>query len=255
MTQSDDAPRLITSILSDRPVLEFVRDTAVGREIERRLVDVRTASGALVTWWGVNETRVDLGVRAHEDEWRIVYGSSDDQWIDWLSVYRRPPQFSGVPGGRAVIVNGASGAGKSSLLDALQRESHLPWVVFDEPVLGSVNESYLIWRDQAEVLHRGFLEGIAALVRSGNVVAVAAAGHPQRLFEEVFADLPVLFVGLDCDLETLLAREHGREGRWGGLAAASFGVHEDWWYRLRFDTAHRSADEIASEVLRSVDEM
>ena len=232
-----------------------MRDPAVRREIEKRLVDVRTARGASVTWWGINGTRVDFGVRAQEDEWRIVYGIDDDELVDWLSVYRRPHPFDGVVGGRAVIVNGASGAGKSWLLDALQRQSQFPWVVFDEPVLGSVNQSYLIWRDQAGVLHRGFLEGIAALARAGNLVAVAAAGHPQSLFEEVFAGVVVLFVGLDCDIDTLLARERGREGRWAGLAAASVGVHEGWSYRLTFDTAHWSSDDIAGEVLRAVDEM
>ena len=159
MTHSDEAPHrtaphLITSILSDQHVKEFVRDPAVRREIEKRLVDVRTARGASVTWWGINGTRVDFGVRAQEDEWRIVYGIDDDELVDWLSVYRRPHPFDGVVGGRAVIVNGASGAGKSWLLDALQRQSQFPWVVFDEPVLGSVNQSYLIWRDQAGVLPR-----------------------------------------------------------------------------------------------------
>ena len=70
------------------------------------------------------------------------------------------------------MVNGPSGAGKSSVLDALAEASELPWVVFDEPVLGVVRQPYLIWRERAPVLHRGFLAAIAALARQGNVVAL-----------------------------------------------------------------------------------
>jgi DNA-binding CsgD family transcriptional regulator len=42
-----------------------------------------------------------------------------------------------------------------------------------------VNIKWLIWRERAEVLHRGFVEGIAALARAGNRVAVSAGGLPQ----------------------------------------------------------------------------
>ena len=203
-----------------------------------------------VIWWAINETRVDVAVRSGSDEWRIVYGTQDAETIDWLSVFKRPPKFEGVLGGRVVIVNGASGAGKSTLMQAIQTQSPLPWVVFDEPHLGSVDRGYLIWRDTAEVLHRGFLAGIAALARAGNLIAVAAAGHPQSLFKDTFAGIPVVYVGLDCDVATLKAPEVGREGRWGGLAEASVVVHDGWRYDLRFDTTVDAPSDIAREVLR-----
>ena len=104
--------------------------------------------------------------------------------------------------------------------------------------------------DTAEVLHRGFVTAIATLARAGNLIAVVAAGHCQSLFDDTFTDIPVVYVGLDCDLVTLRAREVGREGRRGGLAEASAGVHDGWHYDLRFDTTINTPTDIAREVLR-----
>ena len=60
-------------------------------------------------------------------------------------------------------------------------------------------------------------------------------------------------VGLDCDVETLVERERGREGRWGGLAAGSLCDHDGWCYDARFDTTRTSAKEIAVRVLRAAE--
>jgi len=90
---------------------------------------------------------------------------------------------------------------------------------------------------------------IAAVARAGNYVVAAAAGHSRALFDTAFAGVPVLHVGLHCDLDTLLVRERGREGRWGGLAESSPDVHDGWEYDLQFDTTEVTADEIASTIL------
>jgi chloramphenicol 3-O-phosphotransferase len=159
-----------------------------------------------------------------------------------------------VEGGEVVVVNGPSGAGKTSVLSALAEVSDQPWVLFDEPVIGSVDQAYLIWRDQAPVLHAGFLGAIAALARRGNLVAVAAAGHPAELVSRAFENLVVVRVGLDCDMSTLRARERGRAGRWGGLAADSMSVHNGWTYDARFDTTRLMAATIAGSVLDLVNQ-
>ena len=125
--------------------------------------------------------------------------------------------------------------------------------MFDEPVMGSVDQPYLIWRERAPRLHRGFLEAIAALARQGNLVGVSAAGHPAAEIDAAFDGVAVVRVGLDCDVPTLQRRERGREGRWGGLVEASLGVHDGWRYDARFDTTKSSAETIAAAVLRVVD--
>jgi chloramphenicol 3-O-phosphotransferase len=216
---------------------------------QRELAAIRAGS-PVVRWFGVNEARVDALVSAGGEEFRVVCFSADGCTVDSLSVFRRPAQFDGVDGGRTVVVNGPSGAGKSSVLAGLARQSRWPWVVFDEPVVGSVEQAYLIWRDQAPTLHAGFLDAIAAVARCGNLVALSAAGHPAAVVEDAFRGLPVLRVGLYCDTPTLLDRERGRAGRWGGLAAASLADHDGWTYDVRFDTAARSPIEIAAEVLQ-----
>jgi chloramphenicol 3-O-phosphotransferase len=112
----------------------------------------------------------------------------------------------------------------------------VPLVIFDEPEhVGTVQPEYLIWRDRAPSLHRGYLRAIGALARSGNHVAVSAGGHAQREFTEAFRDVALVTVGLTCDPDVLNTRER-RSGRWGGIAAASLGVHDAWTYDLQFDT-------------------
>jgi len=155
----------------------------------------------LVEWFGINQRRVDAIVSAAEEQFRLVYFSDDGLRASSVSLYRRPPPFDGVAGGCAIVVNGPSGAGKSSVLAALAEASELPWIIFDEPVLGAVRQPYLIWRDRAPVLHQGFVAAIAALAREGNVVAFAAGGHPAGAIDEAFEGVRLVRVGLDCTSE------------------------------------------------------
>ena len=97
---------------------------------------------AVIEWVSVNGERVDAVVTAGESQWRIVFGTSSEQTIDWLHVYERPTRFDGVSGGRAILINGPSGAGKSTLMRAMQQIAAAPFVIFDEPEhVGTVNPS------------------------------------------------------------------------------------------------------------------
>ena len=124
--------------------------------------------------------------------------------------------------------------------------------MFDEPMFGSVDVGYLIWRERAEGLHRGFLEGIAALAHAGNCVAVAAGGHQQSMFDAAFVGVPTLRVGLDCNPAELARRERGRRDVPGGLAESSLDVHRGWHYHLRFDTTRIEVGHIADEALLAI---
>jgi chloramphenicol 3-O phosphotransferase len=198
----------------------------------------------------VNGQRVDVVARGGGRVWRVVFGTSDGATAEWVSVYERPTVFNGVVGGRAIVVNGPSSSGKSTVLRAIRSMSSLPWVVFDEPMFGAVNVEYLIWRDTAEGLHRGFLAGIAALAGAGNLVAVAAGGHPASMFDEAFEGVPTVRIGLDCNPEELERRESLRDDVPGGMARDSPTIHEGWHYDLRFETASTSPDEIAAAALQ-----
>jgi chloramphenicol 3-O-phosphotransferase len=69
------------------------------------------------------------------------------------------------------------------------------------------------------------------------------------MIDDAFDGVEVVRIGLDCDLDTLVQRERGREGRSGGLAAASITDHDGWRYDARFDSSQLSATVIARHVL------
>lgn len=220
--------------------------------VDALLGDVARSPQPEIRWLAVNGERVDAGVFSGDGrEWRVVFGLEGER-LSWLSVHQRPPPFAGVPGGRAVVVNGPSGAGKSCLMEAMAERAGTPWVVFDEPVLGSAPQGYLIWPDAAPALHEGFLAGIAALAGAGAQVATSSGGHPQAMFTAAFGPVPTLYVGLDCPLPVLLQRETGRPGRWGGLAEASLAVHDGWSYDLRLDSSQASSADLADSVLQAL---
>ncbi len=137
---------------------------------------------ALLEWITVNGERVDAVVTAGDAQWRIVFGCSSGTVIDWLDVFERPARFDGVTGGRAVLINGPSGSGKTTLMRAIQQLATAPLVIFDEPEhIGTVQPAYLIWRDRAPVLHRGYLDAIAALARRQPCCRFRGWSSPDRV--------------------------------------------------------------------------
>jgi chloramphenicol 3-O phosphotransferase len=249
MLGSDAHLKLFHALVGVSAVENLVTDQNLVPAITARLVPLRGRANLEVISIAVNGERVDVVAGEGDVEWRIVFGTSDAMRIDWLDVFQRPPVFAGLSGGRAIIVNGPSSSGKSAVLRELATRSSVPWIVFDEPMFGAVKLEYLIWRQRAEVLHRGFLDGIAALARAGNVVAVAGGGHPQSMFDAAFVGIPTVRVGLDCDLAELVRRERGRRDVPAGLAQASLDVHDGWAYHLRFDTTTSEPGFIADAVL------
>jgi chloramphenicol 3-O-phosphotransferase len=243
---------LFRALVGAAPLDDLVSDPSDVPAFAARLAPLRDRSELAIVLLTVNGERVDVVAGDGDLEWRVVFGTVDARRIDWLRVFRRPPEFAGLSGGRAVIVNGPSSSGKSSVLHQLRSRSSTPWVVFDEPMYGTVNVEYLIWRERAAALHRGFLDGIGALARAGNCVGVAAGGHPQLLFDTAFFGVPTIRVGLDCDLMELARRERGRRDVPGGWAEASLDVHDGWHYHLRFDTTTNEAADIADAILLTI---
>ena len=198
-----------------------------------------------IEWSVVNVDRVDASLTSGGREWRLVYFVAADEGIRAVHLYEKPPPYEPVADGLVIVVNGPSGAGKSTLIEAVRTSAPDLWVAFDEPVMGTVDPAYWIWRDVAPSLHRGVFAAIAALAREGNQVITAAGGFPFDLVQTALERVRAVYVGLDCPLEVLLERELGREGRWGGIAESSLAAHEGWTYDLRFDSSTESAESMA----------
>lgn len=217
------------------------------------LAPVADARDRRVTSVAANGRRVDVVVMAPPaQEWRVVL-EVDDDCLRSAVVFERPPRFVGVDGGRAVIVNGPSSAGKSAVMSAVLEASSTPWVMFDELFFGRVAMPFLIWGDAAPTLRRGFIAGIQALAAAGNQVIMTGGDADE--FLQLRARVPTVAVGLDCPLEVRIARQAARSDRWGGLTEATEGRHVEWSYDLRFDTSLLSPPEIAARILRAVDEL
>jgi chloramphenicol 3-O phosphotransferase len=235
MNARDLLTMLIERVADDRSISELVALDADLEAIGAQLRRVCDGSFHIDSIAG-NDLRVDAEVTTAVDVARIVFALDQSGLVRWLHVYVKPTRFPGVAGGRVIVVNGPSGAGKSTLMRALQQLAPFPLVVMDEPEqIGTVQAGYTIWRDAAPALHRGYMSAIRALASAGNHVAVSAAGHGFPEIVDAFDGVALVRVGLFCDLQVLVRREQ-RTGRWAGIAAQSFGVHDGWTYDLSFDT-------------------
>lgn len=257
---SEDVGRLLREIVkragasyASQMSPEITADAARAADIVATLAPIARASGSTVEWVAVNGRRVDVGATAGEREWRVAL-SIDSDGVHSAAAFEQPALFPGVPGGRAVIVNGPSSVGKSTVMDAVLDAASSPWVKFDELSFGVVASRFLIWRDRSPTLPRGFLAGITALALEGNQVILAGSGRESSVFDDLRSRVPTVDVGLDCPLDVRVERQSRRSDRWGGLTEGDDSQHDGWTYDIRFDTSETSAEEIALAILqRAID--
>ena len=145
------------------------------------------------------ERRVDAALLSADGrEWSVPFfvaeGSSG---LTKLWVYERPDPFEPTSG-LVVVVNGASGVGKSALLEAVHDVANTPWIVFDEPHVGRVPTEHMIWRAAAPSLHRAGFVAMRSLAESGVQVATAAGGFDHATICDSLAGVPILRVALRC---------------------------------------------------------
>lgn len=181
--------------------------------------------------------------------------------------------------GQVVILNGAPRSGKSTIATAIQESFPGTWVNLGVDVARAMTPQALqpgIGLRPGEVghpaasavpiLYAALWESVAAHARLGlNVVVdvglydvVVAADAARRL-----DGIPVLFVGVRCDLETIMQRRRSAPG----YASAAEGdpvpeavlswqheVHAHWIYDLEVDTSDRTPERCAAEIKRCLDE-
>jgi len=168
--------------------------------------------------------------------------------------------------GRIILLNGASSAGKTSLLRALQDALPEPyleagldkfiWMLprryLDRPlwdeVMGRVVAAGPVGHHLVTAMH----QTIALLADAGwNVLADHVLVEPAWLDDcaERFAGRDALLVGVRCPLEVLEERERARKDRTLGQARLYHErVHAHGEYDLEVDTSLHSPQECARQV-------
>jgi chloramphenicol 3-O phosphotransferase len=179
--------------------------------------------------------------------------------------------------GRVIVLNGTSSAGKSTLTRALQARLEGPWLgVGIDTVVFALPKAYLDQPGWAEVFryvpaepgsnapfrietgelgHRlveGMHRMVASLADAQLCVIVDHVLLEPAWLPDLAARLApheVLFVGVRCPLEIVVAREAARKDRTLGQAAAQIDiVHRAGGYDLEVDTSRLTADEAADAI-------
>ena len=174
--------------------------------------------------------------------------------------------------GTVIFINGASSSGKTGIMHALQGLLEEPFLEAGiDKFIWMLPERYLdrpLWDDVLGLadragaaghgLVRGMHRAIAALSQAGcNVIADHVLVEPTWAKEcvDLFADLPVWLIGVQCPLDVLEQRERSRKNRTLGQARLQFPViHKNTLYDLEVDTSLLSPEECARRIISRLDE-
>jgi chloramphenicol 3-O phosphotransferase len=186
--------------------------------------------------------------------------------------------------GQVVILNGAPRSGKSSIVAAIQNTFDGPWMnlgvdVFGREITPARYRPGMGLRPGEEghqvaplvpVFYAALYDSIAAHSRAGLNVVVDVGHYDGTILADSarrLAGLPVLFVGVRCPLEVIMARRNaGQSGREHEYATGSDAepvpapvlrwqnaVHVPGIYDLEVDTSRLSPDECAAFIWRRLD--
>jgi chloramphenicol 3-O phosphotransferase len=165
-----------------------------------------------------------------------------------------------VAGPFAVVLNGTSSSGKSSIARELQRRRpevwlHVPIDAFLQ--MAPMEERFAEVEAEILPLGIGMHAAMGALAKAGNRIVidhVFVLPVVKPLLEQQFDGVPSLWVGVHCPLEELERRELERGDRGVGTARSQVGVvHEGVSYDLELDTSRLDAAACADEISRCLD--
>jgi chloramphenicol 3-O phosphotransferase len=170
--------------------------------------------------------------------------------------------------GRAIVLNGTSSSGKTSLGRALQ--DHLPdvWLLFGIDTLITALPWRLYGTDEGHVIHEDgsidigavFLaeqqrwrHAVAAMVRAGSNVIIdevlLRGADEQAEWQAVLDGLDVTWIGVHCDVDVAEARERARSDRAVSMARAqAANVHVGVTYDGEVDTTSTPPDQLAAQL-------
>jgi chloramphenicol 3-O phosphotransferase len=173
-----------------------------------------------------------------------------------------------------IVLNGTSSAGKSTIARALQTLLEEPFLTFGIdtliqalPIVDGVRSRGIDFFSDGRIelspefrrAETAWYEGLAAIARAGTGIIVDEVfldgARSQARVEQWLRDLAVLWVGVDCDVATALAREAARGDRPPGLVTRqALIVHDGVHYDLRVDTTTSPALDCARVISARVAE-
>jgi chloramphenicol 3-O phosphotransferase len=168
----------------------------------------------------------------------------------------------------AVVLNGGSSSGKTSIVRHLQELLEEPWLTFGiDGLLASLpapmldTESSIQFEESGNIvvgpefrrLERAWMAGIAAMVRAGANVLIdevfLEGNRSQARWVEALGDVPSRFIAVRCAAEAAVAREAARGDRLVGLAVTQVAmVHDAVSYDFSVDTTTTSSDHCAKAI-------
>jgi chloramphenicol 3-O phosphotransferase len=167
-----------------------------------------------------------------------------------------------------IVLNGVSSSGKSSIARELQGLLPRPFLTFGVDTLvasllpaSSTHEPGIVFGSDGVVavghhfrqLEHAWYQGLAAIARDdvGVIIDEVFLGgrESQDRLRSALGGLPVVWVGVRCDLEVAVAREVARPERTQGMAASqAVIVHEGVRYDLQVDTTTSTSLECATTI-------
>lgn len=168
-----------------------------------------------------------------------------------------------------ILLNGTSGAGKTSIARALQQIMDVPYLHVPIDSFGDMapgpdklgEPGSRAWQDVFNRVLSGFHHSLAALAAAGNNLIVdhviVQGGEPENWLTEcvdVLAPFTAYFIGVHCPLEELRRRERARGDREEGQAERQLShVHRHGVYDLELDTSLLSAEQCARKIKKLVE--
>lgn len=172
----------------------------------------------------------------------------------------------------AVVLNGGSSSGKSSLARALQDLLPDPWLTFgvDDFIealprrLTGVGEGISFGGDGAVDVGAAFMEqetlwmkGIGEMARAGAKIIIddvfLGGDHSQGRWRTALTGVGVLWVGVRCAPDIAEARERSRGDRTVGMARQQAAlVHRNVAYDLEVDTGTQTPAEAATRIAQTL---
>jgi chloramphenicol 3-O phosphotransferase len=164
------------------------------------------------------------------------------------------------PGGKIILINGASSAGKSTLARALQAKLEEPFWHYSIDHLREANvlpmerivAGEFDWPVMRPVFFEGFHRSLVALAGAGNNLIVEHIVETEQWMNrllDLLAPFDVFFIGVHCPLPELLRREAGRSDKVRAEAQTDYDVvHTHCLYDLEL-TSNQPVEQLADLAL------